>query len=89
MATIRHDTRNPSVYRITHFTPAARHCWCYLVMIPAISLSGQQRTITGGTVGMLAGITAWSALLGAPSFDSLESAIRWAELMRLPNVVTA
>ena len=89
MATIRHDTRNPSVYRIMHFTPAARHCWCWHIVIPETTISGQQQTITSETVNMPTGITAWGVLPGSPSFPDSESAIRWAGLMQLPNVVTA
>jgi hypothetical protein len=82
------NTKNPAIYKVSHFTPAAKACWCWLVLIPAITLTGRQSTITGETVDVVPARTLWTALPGSPSFPSREAAARWAELMQLPNVVS-
>jgi hypothetical protein len=87
MSTTYHNQKNPPVYKITHFTPAVKSCWCWIVTIPAITLSGQQEVIAGKTADIGPGITAWSCLSGSPSFPDRASALRWAELMQLPNVI--
>ena len=85
--TTRHNEQRPAVYKVSHFTPAARSCWCWMVFVPLVSVRGMQPTITGHTVDTGAGTTMWTGLAGAPHFDDREQALRWTELMSLPNVV--
>ena len=87
MSTVYHDQKNPAIYKVTHFTPAARKCWRWLVFIPAITASGPQQTITGETVDIGSGTTLWTGLPGAPTFENREDAMRWTDLMQLPNVI--
>jgi len=86
MATIYHSQQRPQTYKVTHFTPQVKSCWCWIVTIPCITISGVQEVITGQKVDVGAGMTMWSSLPGSPSFDSREAAVRWVELMQLPNV---
>jgi len=86
MSTTYHDQKNPPEYRITHFTPQSRAHWCWIVTIPCITLSGVQDTITGQRVNVGPGMTMRSGLAGAPSFQTRDAAIHWAELMQLPNL---
>jgi len=66
--------------RLSHFTPEARRCWCWLVLWPEIALCGPQRLVTGGVV---AGVSscAWTSVPGIPSFQTREEAERWISLV--------
>lgn len=78
MAIIRH-AENARPIRLAHFTPAARHCWCWMFLRPVLSLSGIQQTITGEAVDIGAGSTAWESVKGAPVFETREAAGEWAD----------
>ena len=88
MGTTYHNEQNPAIYNVIHFTPTLKTCWRWVIVIPAITLTGLQPSITGEMVNVgRTGITAWTGLPGAPSFDTRDAAIRWTELMGLPNVI--
>ena len=86
MATIHHSPKNPPCYKVSHFTPRLRPLWRWIITVPIITLSEDQPTITGEIINIGNGTTMWSGLPGAPSFATRAEAVRWAQLMQLPNL---